>query len=285
MAAIVLSLLAAVVYGVGDYVGGLATRRAPALFVVGVGQVVGLFGLAAAAWALGAPDVRSADLWWGGSAGLATVVGITLLYQGLATGRMSVVAPVTALVALAVPVLFALVVGRLPGVLAGAGIALAAFAVALISREPDRGGTVVGARAPLLLAVGAGAGIGAFYILMDPTGPGSGLWPLVAARAVSVMLFALVAVGVLLRRRRAVPPPGDLWLMAAGAGVCDAAANALYLLASREGALAVVVTLTSLYPASTVLLARLLLKERLRPAQLVGLALATVAVAMIVVGR
>lgn len=286
MMAIALSLLAAAIYGAGDFVGGLAARRVSVLFVVGVGQVVGLVGLAALSLLLPAEQVRPADLWWGAASGLSTAIGITLLYKALATGRMSVVAPITALCALAVPVVFAFAVGLTVGLLAASGIAVAALAVALISREPDRAdATRTGAVGAVALAVAAGLGIGAFYVTMNQTGPASGLWPLVAARAVSAALMAAAALATLPRWRGAVMPVGVLWRWAALSGLCDSAANALYLLASREGNLAVVATLTSLYPASTVFLAGVALGERLRLAQIAGMGLAVVAVVMIVVGR
>jgi uncharacterized membrane protein len=135
------------------------------------------------------------------------------------------------------------------------------------------------------LAVAAGLGIGVFYVTMARTDPASGLWPLVAARAVSTALFALAALATLSRWRRAATPAGELWRWAALSGLCDSAANALYLIASRDGNLAVVATLTSLYPASTVFLAAVALGERLRLARIAGLGLATAAVVMIVLGR
>lgn len=286
MTAIVLSLLAAAVYGAGDFVGGLAARRVSVLFVVGIGQVVGLIGLAALSLLLPAEQVRPADLWWGAASGLSTAIGITLLYKALATGRMSVVAPITALCALAVPVVFAFVVGLTVGLLAASGIAVAAVAVALISREPDRAeASQTATLRAVALAVAAGLGIGVFYVTMGRTDPASGLWPLVTARGVSTALFALGGLALLPRWRQAPVPAATLWQWAAISGLFDSAANALYLLASREGNLAVVATLTSLYPASTVFLAAVALGERLRLAQIAGLGLATVAVVMIVMGR
>lgn len=286
MLGIGLSLLAAAVYGAGDFVGGLAARRVSVLFVVGIGQVVGLVGLTALALLLPADQVRPADLWWGAASGLSTAVGITLLYRALATGRMSVVAPITALCALAVPVIFAIVAGLSVKWLAALGIAVAALAVALISREPDRAEAQQSAMLrAVALAVAAGLGIGVFYVTMAHTDPASGLWPLVAARGMSTALFALAALALLRRLLLAPSPAARLWQWAALSGLFDSAANALYLLASREGNLAVVATLTSLYPASTVFLAAVALGERLRPAQIAGLGLATVAVVMIVLGR
>jgi drug/metabolite transporter (DMT)-like permease len=283
-----LALLAAAVYGAGDFVGGLAARRISVLFVVGVGQIAGLLALALALLAplLPASDVRDVDLLWGGASGISTAVGITLLYQALATGRMSVAAPVTALAALSLPVLFAYASGEWPGWAPTAGIALAAVAVAMISREEDRAGIAAGStRRALWLSVAAGLGIGVFYITMKQTQAESGLWPLVAARGVSAMLFTLVGLSMLHRWRGAPVPVAILWAWAVMSGLFDSAANALYLLSSREAPLAIVATLTSLYPASTVLLARIMLAERMRPVQSAGLMLAAIAVVLIVQER
>jgi drug/metabolite transporter (DMT)-like permease len=278
-------LLAAAVYGAGDFVGGLAARRISVLFVVGVGQVAGLAALLLLALLLPVPAVHRADLLWGAASGVSTAVGITLLYQALATGRMSVAAPVTALSALSLPVLFAYAGGDWPGWTPTAGIALAAVAVALISREEDRAGVAAGsARRALGLSIAAGLGIGVFYVTMKQTHDDSGLWPLVAARALSTVLFTAVALAMLGRWRGAAMPAATLWGWAVLSGLFDSGANALYLLSSRAAPLAIVATLTSLYPASTVLLARIMLRERLRPVQLAGLLVAVVAVVLIVQG-
>lgn len=286
MFGVLLALAAAAVYGAGDFVGGLAARRISVLFVVGVGQIAGLVALVLLALLLPASGVLRADLLWGAASGISTAIGITLLYQALATGRMSVAAPVTALSALSLPVLFAHAGGDWPGWMPTSGIALAAVAVALISREEDRAGVAAGsARRALGLAVAAGLGIGVFYITMKQTNDASGLWPLVAARVTSAGIFTVVALALVRRWRQAAMPAAALWGWAVLSGVFDSAANALYLLSSREAPLAIVATLTSLYPASTVLLARLLLRERLQPVQIAGLLLATVAVVLIVHGR
>jgi uncharacterized membrane protein len=274
MLGVFLALLAAAVYGAGDFLGGLAARRVSVLFVVGIGQIAGLLALALLAPLVPAAHLHSADLLWGATSGLSTALGITLLYQALATGRMSVAAPVTALAALSLPVIFALASGEWPGWIPATGIALAALAVAMISREEDRAGLAARtARRALALSVAAGLAIGVFYITMKQTHAGSGLWPLVAARGVSAGLFALMAIAMLQRWQAAPKPVAILWLWAVLSGLFDSAANALYLLSSREAPLAIVATLTSLYPASTVLLARLALAERIRPVQSAGLAL------------
>ncbi|MCW5749027.1 MAG: DMT family transporter [Alphaproteobacteria bacterium] len=283
MLGVSLALLAAAVYGAGDFVGGLATRRISVLFVVGAGQVAGLAALALLSCSLAADLVRHDDLLWGAASGVSTAVGITLLYRALATGRMSVAAPVTALAALSLPVLVAYAGGEWPGWAPTLGIALAAVSVTLISREEDRPDGAAGSAArALALSLAAGFGIGVFYITMKQTQAASGLWPLVAARAVSAAIFLAVALALLRRWRAAAMPAATLWGAAILSGLFDSAANALYLLSSRMAPLAIVATLTSLYPASTVLLARGLLHERLRPAQIAGLLLAVIAVILIV---
>jgi drug/metabolite transporter (DMT)-like permease len=178
---------------------------------------------------------------------------------------------------------FSYAAGDWPGWMPTGGIALAAVAVGLVSREEDRADATAGsARRALGLSVAAGLGIGVFYITMKQTHDGSGLWPLVAARAVSAAIFTAVGLALVRRWRGAPAPPVSLWALAALSGLFDSAANALYLLSSRTTTLAVVATLTSFYPASTVVLARIVLHERLRPLQLAGLALSAVAVLLIV---
>jgi len=279
------ALLAAAVYGAGDFLGGLAVRRLHAFTVVAIGQVVGLLLMLVAAPTLGAGEVRIADLAWGAAAGLSTLIGIPLLYLALALGRMSVVAPVTALFSVAVPVVWGLIFAAWPSPIVAAGLALAALAILAVSRESDRGPAPANARAAFWIAIAAGLGIGWFYVLIAHTEPAAGLWPLVAARSASVALV-LLAIPLVLRRGWVRRPTGaGLWMLISGAGACDAAANALYLLASREGQLAVIAMLTSLYPASTVVLAAAVLGERPNRIQAGGLALALVAVLLIVGGR
>lgn len=285
---IVLGLAAAVTYGAADFVGGLVSRRTNVLAVVLFSQLWGT-GLLLAAVPFFGSAVSGEDLIWGVAAGLAGAAGIVFLYRGLSIGRMTVVAPTTAVEAAIIPVVFGLAGGERPSGVALAGVALALPAVALVSSSPRRspdgavesGGGGEG-RLPLGLseALVAGLAFGLFFISLERTGAGSGLWPLVPARAA-----AMVAVGAvgLLARRSLRPSPGTAPSIAAAGGL-DVAANILYLLASRQGLLSLVAVLTSLYPASTVLLARVVLHERLWRIQATGLVLAALGVALIALG-
>jgi uncharacterized membrane protein len=280
---ILLALSSSAFYGVADFCGGLASRRAPSFAVATVALGAGLAGLLVALPFVSAGVAPTArDIAWGAGSGVAGGVGVGLLYAALGMGRMSVVAPVTAVCGLVVPVLVGLGLGERPSVAALAGVVLAAAAVVLISQghesDADRPGAN-DARA-LAFSLASGAAIGGFYVCLQRTPPSAGLWPIVAGRAVSATGFLLI--GLAGRKRISVARP-TLWLVVAG-GLIDTTANVLYLLAVRRGLLSVVATLASLYPASTVLLARLVLGERVRLVQAAGLTVAALAVVLIGVG-
>jgi len=282
--AVLLGLLVAAVYGAGDFFGGLASRRRSASLVVLWAQAAGLVGLLLLVPLVGgSPSGR--DLWLGAAAGLVGLVGVLLLYRGLAVGRMSVVAPVTAVGAAFVAFVVGVAGGEgLPATrLAGAALALGG--VAVVSRPPDEPpaeaarpggpGTGAGSRGgnPLVelgLALGAGTAFGLVFALLAEVGRAAGLWPVLVQRAASVPTLLAIAVAAGLPRRATL---SDLRLIVP-AGLCDATANVLFVLAARAGALSVVGVVSSLYPAGTVLLAALVLKERVSASQGLGLALA-----------
>ncbi|HEX2295148.1 MAG TPA: DMT family transporter [Actinomycetota bacterium] len=289
--AILLGLAAALTYGAGDFVGGLVTRRAPLFTVVLLSQVAGTALLVAAVPFFVDSGPTASALAWGGASGAAGATGVLFLYKGLAAGRMSVVAPITSVEAAVVPVLWGLATGERPPLLALAGVVVALVAVVLVAGfEPGQvaddgaGGATDGAR-PRRLSPGvpealvAGLAFGAFFILLDGAGDETGLWPLVGARAASLTVLTVL---VLVRRERISAAP-DTRPAIAAAGVLDVAANLLYLLATREGLLSIVAVLTSLYPASTILLARLVLGERMGRLQVAGLGLAAAGVVMMTV--
>ncbi|RKS77793.1 putative membrane protein [Motilibacter peucedani] len=274
--AVFLALASALVYGTADFCGGLATRRATTVAVVVVSQFAGLLALLALLPVLdGSPT--GTDLAWGAAAGLAGSGGLLLFYRALASGVMSMVAPVTAVTAAAVPVLVGLVQGESVTVAALVGIVVALVAVALISAEDGVPSVRALRESDLLPAVLAGAAFGVFFVLLHETSSDSGLWPLVGARSTSVVV---VAAGALLARRSLVLPRSSTPLVVL-AGVADMGANALYLLATQRGLLAITGVLASLYPVSTVLLAQSVLRERLAGTQLLGLGAAVGAVALI----
>jgi drug/metabolite transporter (DMT)-like permease len=274
--AVVLALGSALVYGAADFCGGVASRRASAFGVVALSQAAGLVALMLLLPVVGGSPT-GADLAWGAAAGAAGAGGLVLFYRALAVGVMSVVAPVTALTAAALPVLGGLALGERLAPWAAAGIALALVAVVLVSAE---GGlpTLRSARAAgLLPALAAGVGFGIFFVLLDRTSPESTLWPLVAARSVSVVLVLALAHA----QRTSLRIPGRTPVLVVLAGTLDMAANALFLAATQQGQLAITGVLASLYPVSTVVLAQVVLRERLVRAQVAGLAAAAVAVVLI----
>jgi drug/metabolite transporter (DMT)-like permease len=292
---LVLSLTAAFTYGAADFLGGLASRRANTIAVVTISQGAGLLMVALLLPMLTSAAPGRSDWIWGGIAGLTGGVGVALLYRALAVGVMAVVAPTTAVCAVLVPVLIAIALGERPGTRESLGIGLAVVAIVLVSqsatsgsqtstsdrRLPDPGeatrpGLAEGSGLGLSLA--SGVAIGLFFLSLARTNAAAGLWPLLAARAISVSLFA--AMTVVYRVPLRIPPL--VLATTVGAGIVDMLANLFFLLASRQGPLTLAVTLTSLYPASTVLLARVVVGERLAPRQWAGVAFALVAIVTIV---
>jgi drug/metabolite transporter (DMT)-like permease len=283
MATIVFALLSATLYGSADFLGGLATRRSSVMPVMIFSQLAGLITLLLVLPFLPPTTATHADFAWGALAGAALGIGLMLLYQGLATGKMSVVAPVTAVLAVVVSAVAGIVLGDRLSMGAFLGVVLAIGAITLISQDGAQKATRkpgLGMAHGLAAALSAGVLIGVFFAALNQSSPTSGLLPLVSAR-----LAALVVLGFVACWRR---PPlrvgrDAVWLIVVG-GALDILANVLYLLATHVGMLTIAATLTSLYPASTILLARLVLGERLRRIQITGLACAGVGVALIGAG-
>jgi len=273
-----LAIGSAVLYGAADFTGGLTTRHASTIPVVLLSQAAGLILLALIMPLLPHASPARADLVWGAAAGLTGGIGVALLYHALAIGTMAVVAPTTAVCAVAIPVVVSVLLGERPVPLAVAGIALGIVSIVLVSQQPaassPRRPSGVGT------ALASGVAIGLFLLSFAQAGPRAGMWPLLVARTVSVTIFAVMAIA----GGRSIRMPARVTALVIVAGVMDMVANALYLLATREGPLSIVVTLSSLYPASTVLLARVVLGERLRPWQVTGVGCALAAVVLIVSG-
>lgn len=277
---VLLALASAVVYGVGDYLGGRASRHQPSVVVALAGQVVSLLMVVVAVLVVGTASPDAATWGWSAFGGAAGALGIAGLYHGLSHGDITVVAPTSAVVGAVVPVAWALVSGERPSALALGGIVLAVVAVALVSGAlgTHQHSTP---RSIVVLAVLVGVAFGVLFVAFDRADPDSGLWPLVIARVTSVpMLFLLaLAIGARPSGHRA-----SLYL-AMLVGAIDMTSNGLYLAAARGGLLSVVAVVASLYPASTVLLAALIDKERIARWQAVGMALAVVAVVLVTLSR
>ena len=295
--AIFLGLLVALFYGSGDFFGGLASKRSPATAVVAGSYVVSTLLVIAslALWSrVGSlPGPTSHDLVLGLATGFAAPIALGLLYWGLATGRMSVVAPITAVVAAIVPLGWGLASGERPSPVALGGVAAALLAVGLISAAPTHEDhpedlPTKPLRQVVPAAVVSGLGFGAIFVLLGNTTDDAGLWPLLVARPVAVILTVVVAGGAALRGHRsartATVPVRSAWPFTAGAGLLDVMANGIYIAAAHTGLLSIVAVLSSLYPASTVVLARIVLGERLHRLQIVGLALAALGIVAMTAG-
>jgi drug/metabolite transporter (DMT)-like permease len=264
-----LALFSAATYGIGDFCGGMAARRIPATTVLLWSHLLGLT-LITVSTAFVAGDPEAGDLAIGALGGLAGAAGVGLLYKGLAVGQRSVVAPITALLSAAVPVIAGYAEGERPAPAAVFGMALALVAIALVSAEGGSSLRPSDMRSGMY-ALGAGLGFGFFFVFLSHTGEDAGMWPLVAARSASVAVVGSVALLGFIPRTPPIPGTREL---TAAAGALDALANVLYLLAVREGLVSVVSVLAALYPVSTVVLARLVLKERFHRIQVAGMALA-----------
>jgi drug/metabolite transporter (DMT)-like permease len=282
---VVLSLASAVCYGAADFLGGLTAKRASTIPIVVLSQLSGLALLFLMLPLVPAASPTRMDHVWGAVAGLTGGAGVALLYRALAIGVMAVVAPTTAVCAVTIPVLAAVAMGERPGIVRIAGIVLAIVAIALVSQsnhpEPAEREQAVasGSRTSAFsLALLSGVVIGFFFLALAQTDERAGLWPLVTARFVSVSMFASMLLVMATPRRL---PSAIIGTVIAG-GALDMLANLLYMIATRSGPLSVVVTLASLYPASTVILARVVLHERLSPTQWAGVVCALVAVVAIV---
>src|SRR3954454_20779595 len=279
---VLLALGSALAYGLSDFLGGLLSRRTSAWSVAVVAQVSALVCTGAVAcFVSGAP--RQADLWWGALAGVASGVGTGFLYRGFASGRMSVVAPVSAVGAALVPALTGALSGERLSLLVWLGVGVALPAIWLVSSPPSRGarqrtGTPVGAG--LLDGVLAGLGFGVLFAAIGQVPQSAGWWPLTLSQAVSIP--SVIALAVLLRA--SWRPRGRTVRLTLLAGPLGATATGLFLLATQQGFLTVAGVLPSLYPASTVLLAALLLHEKVHRAQGVGLGLCALAVALVAGG-
>jgi drug/metabolite transporter (DMT)-like permease len=284
MLTVVVGLVSALVYGAADFLGGIASRRISPVRVTAVAAVTGLVVLLAALPFVGGTWSREAVL-LGALSGVTGAVAIGLLYACLAIGPMSILSPLTAVVSAVVPLTIGLAGGERLGPIGYVALALALVAVVLVGFVPEKGAVrprLVG----VAMAVGSGLAIGLFLVIIDQTPDDSGLVPLVLNRAVSgAILFAAVGVLALVARRRGSGSDARGWrpglALAVLCGVVDAAANTGLLIGLRIGELSVMAVLTALYPAGTIILAAIVLKERIAPVQVAGLVLAVAAGAML----
>jgi drug/metabolite transporter (DMT)-like permease len=270
-------LSSAAAWGAGDYGGGALSRRAPVFGVVLVSQLVGMVIAIGIAFLRAEPLPGPVDVAWSVAAGIAGPIGISALYRGLAIGRMGVVAPVTGLLAAILPVAAGVVLEGLPSRATLGGIGLAIVAVILVTRVA---GESAGGRQGLGLAVVAGIGFGLFSICIAQVSPGFVFWPLVIVRAIAALLIG----SIIVVSRSPWRLTGRILPAAMVVGVLDVAGNAFFVLARQAGDLAVAAALSSLYPVVTVLLAAVILGERVSRAHAVGIVTAGTAIVLIGLG-
>jgi uncharacterized membrane protein len=275
---VVLGLAAAILYGIGDFAGGIASRRTGAITVLLWSYPVGAL-LMTLLLPLFPGHVDGRVVLFGILGGAAGEVGVVLMYSLMTVAPINVISPITAVLAAIVPVLVGVVIGERPQATAWIGIALGLAAVVLVSRTSEDNPHGRMSAAVIALALVSGLGFGLYFVFLARAGDDSGLWPLVISRfASAAMVVPLAAARSAFRVVR-----GRLLAIVVLGGACDAGANMAFLLAARDGLLSLASVLTALYPAVTVLLAVGLLHEHTSRVQRAGLALAAGAIVLITV--
>lgn len=280
---VVFALLAAFAYGTADFAGGYASRENPVSGVLLVSQLFGI-GLVVAFVLLDPvpAGVTLPDLLYGSAAGVAGLAGLGLLYRGIATNEISIVSPAAALFGALVPLLFSLASGERLSPYAITGAAVTLPAIVLISWEgipEELREHLASRRDAWITGIAAGFSFGLFFIFISRPAESSGMWPLVAARSTSILgvfLFLLVTGRPLAVR--------STFAVVLAAGVLDMAANIFVVLGYRHGLVGIVVMVTSIYPAVTVLLGRIVLGQRVAPVRLAGIAAAIAGVTLMSLG-
>ena len=267
----VFGLASAASFGTADFSGGVAAKRAPVFGVLTVARFFGLVTMLALARITREPFPSYRSLAWGAAAGVVGGLALPAFYRALAVGKMGIAAPVTSVLAAALPVVVGAFTEGVPHVIQVAGLVLALVALWFISR-PD------GKLRPegLGLALVAGLGFGTFLVFIRQAGTEGVYWPMSAALASSLLLAAAILIG----QRRSLPGLGVLPIVLV-AGLLDTFGNVFFVLATQRGRLDVAAVLSSLYPAVTVLLARLILKEHITRLQTAGMTAALIAVPLI----
>jgi len=271
---IIYGLFAAVGWGAADFTGGLASRRTGAYRTVLYSEVVGLVFIISAVILTKEARPGWPALALAGTAGAIGTTGLLMLYHALATGKMSIATPVSALMAAAIPVLAGTLMDGFPGLWTFLGFGLSLAAIWLISREEGNDSHILAHISELRLPLLAGIGFGTYFILMHNAAQTSTFWPMIASRSGGTLIMLLY---MTLRQ--------DTWRVTRGVwsyiiinSLLDAGGNALYLLSSQAGRMDVAAVLSSMYPAVTVLMAALILKERVARSQAIGILLALVAI-------
>jgi drug/metabolite transporter (DMT)-like permease len=271
---IIYGIASAATWGAADFLGGLASKRTSPYRVLFLAEIAGMIPFTALALLLREPVPPAVDMLLGAGSSLLGLTGLLILYRALAKGTMSIAAPVSALFAALIPVLFGIVTLGAPSTSTLIGFGLAFLAVWLISQTnlANWRFNLLDLRLPLL----AGLFFGSYFIVIHWATLNAFFWPLAAARLAGFAAFGLYA----LVARQPALPPRDLWGVCLLNGVLDIGGNAFYVLAAQAGRIDVAAVLGALYPASTVLLAWIFLKERIRWSQTLGVLLAFIAIVL-----
>ncbi len=279
MLAVALSLLASACWGVADFTGGLQSRRVPVVVVLAIVEGVGLLAVLVVIAVTGEPLPGTRAILFAVGAGTAGAVALGCFYRALAIGTMSIVAPISS-TGVALPVIVGIATGDRPSLLVSLGLVVAVVGVLLASREQhDDAEQAAAGRAAVWLALVAAVGFGSYFVFSDVAADSSVPWLLAFSRVLIVPALIVVAVV-----RRAPSPARSSLLVLGLAGLLDVSATGLYGLANTKGALSIVSVVGALYPVATVLLARVVLGERIRPVQQAGVAAAMLGVALIATG-
>jgi drug/metabolite transporter (DMT)-like permease len=276
VAAIALALGASLLWGIGDFLGGLSSRRLATLTVLAVSELAGWLGVVAVVLLTGPEPPSSKAIGAAVLAGIGGVVGLGGLYRGMAVGAMGVVAPISSAAAV-IPVTVGLARGERPGALQLAGMALVLAGVVLVSREPGGGRARLAAGAGLALV--AAAGFGGYFVFIDVASEDGAAWAVLVSRGMATLLAFAAALALSAPR-----PPARMLPALVAVGAFDVSANGLLVLALNEGLVSLVSVLASLYPVGTLALAYAVLRERVSRVQELGVAAALAGVAVISAG-
>lgn len=290
MLTVILGFATSLVYGFADFFGAVASRRIPAVTTTFLAGASGLILLISLIPIMGADFSREAII-WGAAAGVASAVAISFLYASLAIGPISIVSPLGAVVSAIVPMIVGFAQGDRFSAWGGIALVAILIAVVLVGFIPGEDVRLPSMKG-LFFALAAGVGIGLVLIALDQAPLNSGLAPLVVLRSVSASLLGLLVLFTVIRKRAgsragsgktAHKVPSKFWYAIVVAGFLDACANVFFITATRVGSLSAVSVLTALYPLGTIILARLVLKEKIAMIQQVGIILALAASAVLAI--
>lgn len=276
--ALLLAGLSAFLYGIADFFGGFASRKSHVFSVLVLSQCIGITITLTTIIIQGHGWPHTADIAWGILAGITGVFGLYMLYKGIAKSIVAIVSPASAVVGAFVSIVFALLHGEQPSIVAIAGSIICLPAIVLLTREGPLGSTEKESiRTAFVYGLLSGLGFGVFFISLSRCDSSSGVWPLLAAKLTSIIVTSTIMIST---KQPFKIERGGL-ISALTAGLADMGANILFMVATQLGMLSLVVVITSLFPAPTVILARIFLKQKIPRIRLIGIILALIGVALI----